>query len=85
MGSTDLIVAMADAESNPPRIRENFDLGWKFSRGDFLGAQIVEFSDANWKNVTFPHDWSIEGPFDENEPAAHCGGYLPTGIGWYRR
>jgi beta-galactosidase len=85
MGSTGSIFAMAEAENNPPRIRESFDLGWRFSRGDFPGAQNAEFSDASWKNVALPHDWSIEGPFDEKEPAAQCGGYLPTGIGWYRK
>ena len=79
------IFAMADVGSNPPRIRESFDFGWKFNRGDFPGAQNAEFSDENWKPVVLPHDWSIEGPFDEKEPAAQCGGYLPTGVGWYRK
>ncbi|MGC9349309.1 MAG: sugar-binding domain-containing protein, partial [Anaerolineae bacterium] len=32
-----------------------------------------------------PHDWSIEGPFDQNAPAGGGGGYLPGGIGWYRK
>jgi beta-galactosidase len=32
-----------------------------------------------------PHDWSIEGPFDQNEPAGPAGAFLPTGVGWYRR
>jgi beta-galactosidase len=35
--------------------------------------------------VDLPHDWSIEGPFDEKEPSSFCGAYLPTGIGWYRK
>ena len=32
-----------------------------------------------------PHDWSIEGPFDQNAPTLGNGGYLPAGIGWYRK
>jgi len=32
--------------------------------------------------VDLPHDWSIEGPFSEKEPAQAS---LPAGIGWYRR
>jgi beta-galactosidase len=28
---------------------------------------------------------NIEGPFGENEPTGGSGGYLPTGIGWYRK
>ncbi len=77
--------AIAPAESDPPRTRESFDFGWKFSRGDFPDAQSAGFSDSNWRNVDLPHDWSIEGPFNEKEPASQCGGYLPTGIGWYRK
>ena len=68
-----------------PRNRSSFDLGWKFSRGDFPGAQMPEFSDSGWRALDLPHDWSIEGPFGEKEPSSFCGAYLPTGIGWYRK
>ena len=85
MGPAGSSFALAPAESDPPRIRGSFDFGWRFSRGDFPGAQNAEFSESNWKNVVLPHDWSIEGPFDEKEPAGQSGGYLPTGIGWYRK
>jgi len=30
-----------------------------------------------------PHDWAVEGPFDENENLSQ--GYRPRGQGWYRR
>ncbi len=68
-----------------PRNRSSFDRGWKFSRGDFAGAQMPEFSDSGWRALDLPHDWSIEGPFGEKEPSSFCGAYLPTGIGWYRK
>ena len=68
-----------------PRNRSSFDRGWKFSRGDFPGAQMPEFSDSGWRALDLPHDWSIEGPFGEKEPSSFCGAYLPTGIGWYRK
>jgi beta-galactosidase len=67
------------------RVRESFDLGWRFTRGDFPNAQAADFSDSAWKSINLPHDWSIEGPFDQREPAGSCGAYLPTGIGWYRK
>jgi beta-galactosidase len=35
--------------------------------------------------VDAPHDWSIEGPFDEKNPTGRDGGYLPAGVGWYRK
>ncbi|MGA8502186.1 MAG: glycoside hydrolase family 2 TIM barrel-domain containing protein [Candidatus Sulfotelmatobacter sp.] len=67
------------------RLRENFDRGWMFRKGDFPGAEVPRFSDADWRLLDLPHDWSIEGPFDENESSSFCGAYLPTGIGWYRK
>jgi beta-galactosidase len=43
---------------------------------------------ADWKEVNLPHDWVVEGTFvDDNslgsQPAGS--GYLPTGIGFYRK
>ncbi len=35
--------------------------------------------------LNVPHDWSIEGPFDEKNPTGGAGGFLPAGVGWYRK
>jgi beta-galactosidase len=72
-------------EDTGQRLRENFDRGWRFHKGDFPGAEVPKLSDADWRILDLPHDWSIEGPFDEKEPSSFCGAYLPTGIGWYRK
>ena len=48
------------------------------------GWQFRMEGQTEWKSVTLPHDWSIEGQFDEHAPAGNDGGYLPTGLGWYR-
>src|SRR5271157_4811675 len=85
IGSTRSGFALTPFDGVAPRVRESFDFGWKFCKGDIPEAQHFEFSDANWKNVALPHDWSIEGPFGEKEPAGASGGYLPTGVGWYRK
>jgi beta-galactosidase len=77
--------AQARDDLSTPRIRESFDCGWKFSRGDFPTAHLPAFSDSGWSAVSLPHDWSIEGPFDEHASSSYCGAYLPTGIGWYRK
>ncbi len=77
--------AQSPAEAGATRIRQSFDLDWKFRRGDHPGADQPAFSDSDWASVNLPHDWSVEGPFNENEPSNYCGGYLPTGIGWYRK
>jgi beta-galactosidase len=75
----------AQSLSVPARLRESLDFGWKFLKGDVPGAQAPAFADTTWRDVDLPHDWSIEGPFAENEPTGGPGGYLPTGIGWYRK
>ncbi len=77
---------MPDSISNvPPRMRESFDFGWNFIRGDMPGAQNPAFDDSSWRTLDLPHDWSIEGPVAEQEPSGGAGGYFPTGIGWYRK
>lgn len=88
-GGATLVSALASGQ-NPtaerrPRSRESFDFGWKFFRGDASGAQAPSFADDGWRSLDLPHDWSIEGPFGEHEPSGGSGGYLPTGIGWYRK
>lgn len=67
------------------RLRANFDEGWKFLKGDSAKAQTVWFDDSGWRTLDLPHDWSIEGPYDKDDPSAARGGYLPCGIGWYRK
>jgi beta-galactosidase len=68
-----------------PRTRINFNKGWKFSLGDADDIKTPVFNDSKWRKLTLPHDWSIEGKFDEKNPSKPEGGGLPTGIGWYRK
>jgi len=63
----------------------SFDTGWKFSRGDQVGAERAAFGDTDWAPVTLPHDWAIAGPFSADAPTQAAGGFLPAGIGWYRK
>lgn len=60
-----------------------FNSNWKFYKGDAPGADQPAFNDQNWHPLNLPHDWSIEGPFDEKWASAT--GFLPAGIGWYRK
>ena len=77
--------ALMPQQSSAHRTRDSFDFGWKFLHGDPPDAQAIRFADATWRDVDVPHDWSIEGPFDQAEPSSGPGAYLPTGIGWYRK
>jgi beta-galactosidase len=62
----------------------NFNLDWKFIKGNPGNASAVNFNDSGWENVRLPHDWAIQGPID---PLGDCNtGKLPwKGEGWYRK
>jgi beta-galactosidase len=68
-----------------PRQRLLMDYGWKFTAGNPAAAEAPYFDDRGWREVDLPHDWSIEGPYDSAAATTGRGGYLPTGVGWYRR
>src|SRR5215471_8931495 len=61
------------------------DDSWKFFQGDVQQAEKPGFNDSKWRTVNLPHDWSIESEFKEDAPTGGSGGYLPAGIGWYRK
>lgn len=67
------------------RMSENFDANWRFFQADTNRAAQIQFDDSGWRQVNLPHDWSIEGPFCETNPAGGAGGFLPTGVAWYRK
>lgn len=62
-----------------------FDSDWRFLKADASGAEAPAFDDSQWRALSLPHDWSIEGPFDQNSPTRGAGGFLPGGVGWYRK
>lgn len=68
-----------------PRRIERFTREWKFNLGDLPGAQEPGFADSGWRTLDLPHDWSVEGSFNQDNPATTDGGALPGGIGWYRK
>jgi beta-galactosidase len=68
-----------------PRQRQLIGFDWKFKQSDADNAQNVGYDDSQWQSVNLPHDWSIFGPFDRNAASGRGGGFLPTGIGWYRK
>ena len=76
---------LAQPTESAPRVRDSFDFGWKFTKGNAAGAQEPAFDDRGWRSLDLPHDWSIEGPFATSEPSGGAGGFAPTGIGWYRK
>ncbi len=77
--------ALAIAQNVQVRVINNFDKNWTFIQEDVNDAYKSEFNDSKWRKLDVPHDWSIEGAYDKANPTARGGGYLPAGIGWYRK
>jgi len=55
-----------------------FNYNWEFTLNE-----STTLPSSGWKKVEVPHDWSIEGT--PSRDLASCTGYLPGGIGWYRK
>ncbi|MES3026056.1 MAG: beta-galactosidase GalA [Pseudomonadota bacterium] len=51
--------------------------------GFAAGAAGTIYDDGGWRQLSLPHDWAVEGPFDPAQNLAQ--GYRPRGVGWYRR
>lgn len=78
-------VSQAQQLDAPIRTTLNFDNDWYFIKEDVNGAEKPIFDDSNWRRLDVPHDWSIEGSYDVSNPTSRGGGYLSSGIGWYRK
>lgn len=76
-------------DEHTPRERRRtvrtLETGWRFHRGDVDDGADPAFDDGDWERVEVPHDWSIEGPFDADNPGDQQQGFAPEGVGWYRR
>lgn len=62
---------------------EKINDGWKFTLNDVKDGQNTSLDDKRWKSVDLPHDWSVKGQLSPT--LASATGYLPGGIGWYRK
>lgn len=63
--------------------RELINADWYFNLGDSKYAGAEYFNHSEWRNLELPHDWSVESVASPS--LASCTGYLPGGIGWYRK
>lgn len=62
---------------------QKFNDDWLFALKDNPAIAATEYDDSQWRKLNLPHDWSIEGRLSPS--LASCTGYLPGGIGWYRK
>ena len=61
---------------------ELFVNGWKFQLQKDKSIELDENTEQ-WRRVTLPHDWSVEGHYSHTYASAT--GYLPGGMGWYAK
>ena len=73
-----------------PAGRVSFNEGWRFCRlADTVSTLSPEiyadpaFDDSGWRNLALPHDWGVEGPFDQAYPG-ETGKLKWWGKAWYR-
>ena len=62
---------------------QKIDENWKFILKDNQDFQNASYDDSKWKTTDLPHDWSIKGQLSPT--LASATGFLPGGIGWYRK
>lgn len=60
-----------------------FNDGWRFSLKADSTAIAPGYDDSSWRQLDLPHDWSVEA--NPSPSLASATGYLPGGIGWYRK
>ena len=80
--SSEKEVVYANVYSDAVR-EQDFDANWKFYLGDASGAEGANFDDSAWRNVSLPHDYSIEQSYTSAGEAESA--YLLGGTGWYRK
>jgi beta-galactosidase len=80
-----LLTTTCFSQGKKARIIEDFNKNWNFKLGDYPTAIQSNFNTADWRMLQLPHDWSIEGAFDKDSKTKQAQGFLPAGIGWYRK
>lgn len=72
---------LGDIVPTPPHAHEETYLSTK--AGAAPGAASPGYNDNDWRLLDLPHDFVVEGPFDEANNVSQ--GYRPKGVGWYRK
>jgi len=84
VGAALLFLAALQTEAKPQFGNARlFNDDWKFNLADSKESSDPTFNDSRWKSIMLPHDWSVKGVLSPDK--ASCQGYLPGGIGWYRK
>lgn len=82
-----IVIAICGLNITAENVREktNFNESWYFNLDDNADYSSESFDHSSWRMLDLPHDWSIEGDYDKANPMGGTAGYLPAGIGFYRK
>ncbi|RKE55857.1 sugar-binding domain-containing protein [Sphingobacterium detergens] len=65
-------------------VAQRINADWQFQLETAgAGQSATALNEQAWKSVILPHDWGVKLPLSPN--LASATGYLPGGIGWYRK
>jgi beta-galactosidase len=78
-------ISQSVAQNTNQERKQRFNFDWKFALGDAAENSAINFDDSTWRKLDLPHDWSIEGKSEKNNPSGGDGGFYPMGTGWYRK
>jgi beta-galactosidase len=78
-----ICLLLGSRPASAQRQRRLFNDDWKFHLGDAPSSEQPQAADKDWRTLTLPHDWAIEGPYSEQWASATA--FLPGGVGWYRK
>lgn len=79
-----LALLLVSCSTTQERVRQSFNQNWQFNKGETGSEHLSNFDDATWRNLDLPHDWAIEGPFNQKHDA-RTGGLPIYGTAWYRK
>ncbi len=84
-----LLVTVCTASQAAPKKTlgnsQRIDNEWLFHLSDITAGESVSLDDSSWRSLNLPHDWSIEGEYSDKNPTGKGGGYMPSGVAWYRK
>ena len=75
---TFLFLNFIASSADGPRIKYNFNSDWRLFAGDAQGAEVINFDDSDWKQITLPRAWN------EDEAFKVAINKLTGSISWYR-
>ncbi|MFV0484241.1 MAG: glycoside hydrolase family 2 TIM barrel-domain containing protein [Bacteroidales bacterium] len=80
-----LLFSACNRNNTPIDERINIDFDWQFTLNNPDMDSSIVLNTKNSVAVDLPHDWSVEGVPEKENPSGKDGGYYPGGIGWYQK